>query len=138
MVLSFGVGCFGRALETGPPVRRSGFLLLLPDRLFFRNRSGRIELDIPGGRIARVYHDRTHKGVDLNQSVIKLDFLTETGQEDAVAFRVPYPPQWIRAIGTTLLKANCQPASATQNRLSQKKDAPGSFRARPYRIKLRG
>jgi hypothetical protein len=102
--ISFGVNYFGRASEGGKPRRSSGFLLLLPDSLFYRSRVKKIELAIPGSRIARVYHDRSHKGVDLHTSLVKIDFLNAQDQKDTAAFKVPYPPQWINAIENNLLK----------------------------------
>ena len=102
--MSFGVNCFGRATEPGKPQRSAGFLLLLPDSLFYRSRVKKIELEIPRSRIARVYHESTHKGVDLNTSLVKIDFINAEDQRDTVAFKVPYPPQWIQAIENNLLK----------------------------------
>jgi hypothetical protein len=102
--ISFGVNYFGTATEPGKPRRSSGFLLLLPDSLFYRSRVKKIELEIPGSRIVRVYHDRSHKGVDLHTSLVKIDFLNAQDQKDTVAFKVPYPPQWINAIENNLLK----------------------------------
>jgi hypothetical protein len=63
-----------------------------------------VEVEISGLRIKRVYHDISHKGVDLHRSVMKVDFLTDHGQKDTAAFAVPYPPQWIQAIKNTLLQ----------------------------------
>lgn len=100
--VSFGVNYFGRTSEPGGPRRSSGFLLLLPDRLFYRSRAAGLELEIPRDRIAKVTHARDHKGVDLHQSVIRVDFRGEDGRLDSAAFKVPYPPQWMRAIETTL------------------------------------
>ncbi|NNF98813.1 MAG: hypothetical protein HKM93_05505 [Desulfobacteraceae bacterium] len=102
--MSFGVNYFGRATEKGAPRKSSGFLLLLSDRLFFRSRLARLELDIPAKSIQRVYHGSDHKGVDLHQSVMKIDFLTVDHRQDTAAFKVPYPPQWISAIRNTLIK----------------------------------
>ena len=102
--MSFGVNYFGSATEPGKPRRSSGFLLLLPDRLVYRSRVKKTELAIPGSRIARVYHDRSHKGVDLHTSLVKIDFLNAQDQKDTAAFKVPYPPQWINAIENNLLK----------------------------------
>jgi hypothetical protein len=106
--MSFGVNYFGRAAEPGKPRRSSGFLLLLPDCLFYRSRIKKIELKIPANRIARVYHERTHKGIDLHMSLVKIDFLNADDQRDTAAFKVPYPPQWIRAIETSLLKTSAE------------------------------
>lgn len=104
LAMSFGVNFFGKTSEPGKPRRSSGFLLLLSDRLFYRSRVKKIELEIPAARIKRIYHDRTHKGVDLHQSLVKIDFLNDRNQKDTVAFKVPYPPQWMQAIENTLLK----------------------------------
>jgi hypothetical protein len=104
LAMSFGVNYFGRASEPGPPRKSSGFLLLLSDRLFYRSRLKKIELDIPGSSIARVYHDRSHKGTNLHQSLVKINFINEQNEKDTAAFKVPYPPQWIQAIENTLLK----------------------------------
>lgn len=104
LAMSFGVNYFGRAAEPGSPRKSSGFLLLLSDRLFYRSQLKKIELEIPASRIARVYHDRTHKGIDLHQSLVKIDFINDRNEKDTAAFKVPYPPQWMQAIENALLK----------------------------------
>jgi hypothetical protein len=104
LAMSFGVNFFGNATEPGKPRRSSGFLLLFSDALFYRSRVKKIELEIPASRIARIYHDRVHKGVDLHQSLVKIDFLNEHDQKDTAAFKVPYPPQWMQAMENALLK----------------------------------
>ena len=104
IAMSFGVNYFGSATEPGAPRKSSGFLLLLPDRLFYRSRLKKLELEIPAASIARVYHDKTHKGVNLHQSLVKIDFINQENQKDTAAFKVPYPPQWINAIDNILLK----------------------------------
>ena len=103
LAMSFGVNYFGRASEPGKPRRSSGFLLLLPDQLFYRSRSARLELSISGKNIAHVYPDNSLKGVNLHQSVVKIDYINENNDKDSAAFKVPYPPQWIRAIETQFL-----------------------------------
>ena len=104
LAISFGVNFFGRATDPGKPRKSSGFLLLLPDRLFYRSRIKKLELEIPAARIARVYHDRSHKGVNLHQSLVKIDFINARDERDTAAFKVPYPPQWINAIENNLVK----------------------------------
>jgi hypothetical protein len=104
VAISFGVNYFGSATEPGSPRRSSGFLILLHDRVFYRSRFKKLELEIPAARIARVYHDKTHKGVNLHQSLVKIDFVNSQNQKDTAAFKVPYPPQWINAIENNLLK----------------------------------
>jgi hypothetical protein len=109
--ISFGVNYFGSAAEPGKPRKSSGFLLLLPDRLFYRSRVKKLELEIPALQIARVYHDRSHKGVNLHQSLVKIDYLNTRNQKDTAAFKVPYPPQWINAI-ENILNTNGKSAGA--------------------------
>ena len=104
IAMSFGVNYFGSATEPGPPRKSSGFLILLPDRLFYRSRLKKLELEIPAASIARVYHDKTHKGANLHQSLVKIDFMNNENKKDTAAFKVPYPPQWINAIENSLLK----------------------------------
>ncbi|RLC06422.1 MAG: hypothetical protein DRH90_03435 [Deltaproteobacteria bacterium] len=111
LAMSFGVNYFGRDSEPGKPSRSSGFLLLLPDRLFYRSRTAGLELSIPGKSIAHVYPDNSIKGVNLHQSVVKIDFINENDKRDSAAFKVPYPPQWISAIENNLLK---KPSSSVQ------------------------
>ncbi len=100
--VSFGVNYYGRLSDPGSPKRRSGFLLLLEDGIFYRSRWSKLELHVPASKIVTVYHDNAHKGTDLHQSVVKVDFLTDHGERDSVAFKVPYPPQWIQAISGLL------------------------------------
>jgi hypothetical protein len=104
LAMSFGINYFGRAAEPGSPRRSSGVLLLLSDRLFYRSRIKKIELEIPASSISRVYHDRSHKGIDLHQSLVKIDFINSKNEKDTAAFKVPYPPQWMQAIENNLLK----------------------------------
>ncbi len=104
LAVSFGVNFFGSATDPGKPRKSSGFLLLLPDRLFYRSRIKKLELEIPAAQIARVYHDRSHKGVNLHQSLVKIDFINARNERDTAAFKVPYPPQWINAIENNLVK----------------------------------
>ncbi|MGD9138202.1 MAG: hypothetical protein PVH42_15665 [Desulfobacterales bacterium] len=104
LAMSFGVNYFGRATGPSSPRKSSGFLLLLSDRLFYRSRLKKIELEIPASSIARVYHGRSHKGVELHQSLVKIDFINSQNEKDTAAFKVPYPPQWMQAIENNLLK----------------------------------
>ncbi len=104
LAMSFGVNYFGRVSVPGKPRRSTGFLLLLPDQLFYRSRSGKVELTIMGHTISRAYPGKSLKGIDLHQSVVKIDFLNEDNERDCAAFKLPYPPQWIQAIENNLLR----------------------------------
>ncbi len=104
--ISFGIGYYGRASDDGIPRRCRGFLILFSDRLFFRSHSEKLEITITGDSITRIHHGYQHKGVDLHQSVMKIDFRMDDQVEDTVAFKVPYPPQWMRMIEYTLLGNN--------------------------------
>ncbi len=111
LAMSFGVNYFGRASEPGKPRKSSGFLLLLSDGLFYRSRTARLELHIAANKIAHVYPDNSIKGVNLHQSVMKIDFINENHDRDSAAFKVPYPPQWIHAIENNLLRKTKQPTN---------------------------
>lgn len=101
-VLSFGITFYGVSSDHGPVKKLSGFLLLLPDRLYFRNRRTGLELEIIGDKVLEVYHDVRHRGEEVHQSLMMVDFINEKGRRDTAAFHVPYPPQWIQAVLTTL------------------------------------
>ena len=96
LAMSFGVNYFGRDSEPGKPRKSSGFLLLLPDRIFYRSRAVGLELIIIGKNIAHVYPDNSIKGYNLHQSVVKIDFINENDERDSAAFKVPYPPSGSR------------------------------------------
>lgn len=98
LAMSFGVNYFGKASEPGKPRRSSGFLLLLKDKLVFKSRFSSTAVEIPAPLIKNIYPDNTHKGINLHQSIMKVDFLDPENKRESVAFRVPYPPQWIQAI----------------------------------------
>jgi len=104
VISSFGVVYLGAQSDVGPIRRRRGFLILTRDRLYFRNRWSGVELDIPGSSILEVYHDVRHRGEEIHQSLMMVDFINENKRRDTAAFRVPYPPQWIQATLTTLKK----------------------------------
>lgn len=108
-VISFGVSYFGTASR--PAIRRpsSGFLLLLPDCLIYRSRLAKQLVEIPGDRITHVTHGKTLAGIDLHQSVVKIVFHDADMKEEAVAFKVPYPPQWISAIRDSFLPSGDRP-----------------------------
>lgn len=97
-IMSFGVNYFGPASQPASRRPSSGFLLLLPDRLVYRSRLARQLVEIPGDQVTHVTHGTTHGGVDLHQSVVKIVYDDPDNGPDAVAFKVPYPPQWIAAI----------------------------------------
>ena len=98
--MSFGVGYFGKASDPGKVKSIRGLLLLLNDRLIFRSRNGKVELDIPGSTVTKIYHGTTHKGQEMSTSLMKIAFSTGPGEddEDITSFKVPYPPQWMQAI----------------------------------------
>jgi len=119
-VVSFGVTSYGKLSEPGAPPKHIGFLVLLKDGLCFRSRWRKIEILIPASTIIAVYHDVTHKGMDLFQSVVKIDFLSQDGTQDGVAFKVPYPPQWIQAI-ESLLPEKTEVSNRKNNKSNNKK-----------------
>jgi hypothetical protein len=103
VVTSFGVGYFGRESEPGGPLRSTGALVLLRDRLYYRARFGGRELSIPGDRITALEVADSFKRRPLYQQAVIVGFLGPEGLTDRAAFRLPRPAQWIAAIRQTLL-----------------------------------
>ena len=99
-MMSFGVSYFGLASETGRRRHSSGFLVLLPDRIVYRSRFKRVKIEIISDQITGISHGTSHGGVKLHQPVIQIAFRTSDNKRDAVAFKVPYPVQWMAAIRT--------------------------------------
>jgi hypothetical protein len=108
IITSFGVNYYGLESEPGGPLRSSGALVLLKDGIYYRARFANRELLIPGSAITYVGVTNFHKGKDLHQSVVVLQFLNQDGKEEKAAFRIPYPAQWIAAIKSNLLDSKAQ------------------------------
>jgi hypothetical protein len=102
VIASFGITFFGSETDPGPVRKKRGFLLLYTHRIFFRSRAG-LEWEVAADKVTGVDHGTSIKGHELNQSVMLVDYVNQEGRPDRAAFRVPYPPQWIRAIKTTHL-----------------------------------
>lgn len=100
--ISYGVNYYGRTSDEGKVRRSTGVLVLLTDRLFFRSRRSRLEIEIPGEKLLKVYHDVRHRGEELHQSLMMVEFINENKRKDTAAFKVPYPPQWIQSVQSTL------------------------------------
>jgi hypothetical protein len=103
VITSFGVNYYGLESEPGGPLRSAGALVLLKNGIYYRARYAKRELYIPGSAITYIGVTNVHKGKDLHQSVVVLQFLSEEGREDKAAFRMPYPAQWVAAIKSNLL-----------------------------------
>jgi len=100
--ISYGVNYYGRTSDEGKVSRSTGVLVLLTDRLYFRSRRARLEIEIQGGKVLKVYHDVRHRGEELHQSLMMIEFINENKRKDTAAFKVPYPPQWIQSVQSTL------------------------------------
>lgn len=100
--ISYGVNYYGRTSEEGKVRRSTGVLVLLTDRLFFRSRRARLEIEIPGEKLLNVYHDVRHRGEELHTSLMMIEYTNEHKRKDTAAFKVPYPPQWIQSVLSTL------------------------------------
>jgi hypothetical protein len=108
VITSFGVNYYGLESEPGGPLRSAGALVLLKDGIYYRARFANRELYIPGSVITYIGVTNVHKGKDLHQSVVVLQFLSEEGREDKAAFRMPYPAQWVAAIKSNLLEKKAE------------------------------
>jgi hypothetical protein len=103
IITSFGVNYYGLESEPGGPLRSAGALVLLKDGIYYRARFSKRELMIRATSIAYIGVTDTHKGKDLHQTVVVLQFLNPDGKEEKAAFRIPYPAQWVAAIKSNLL-----------------------------------
>jgi hypothetical protein len=103
VITSFGVNYYGLESEPGGPLRSAGALVLLKDGIYYRARYANRELLIPGSAITYIGVSNVHKGKDLHQTVVVLQFLNPEGKEEKAAFRIPYPAQWVSAIKSNLL-----------------------------------
>jgi hypothetical protein len=108
VITSFGVNYFGLESEPGGLLRSSGALVLLKDGIYYRARFANRELFIPGSAITYIGVTDTHKGKNLHQSAVVLQFLNRSGKEEKSVFRIPYPAQWIAAIKSNLLEKKAQ------------------------------
>ncbi len=100
--MSFGVTFYGCESDTGRFRDYTGLLLLLKSGFIFRTRFLGKEFRIPKEAVRSVYVGKEHRGKKLYQYVMKIDFVNRRGEPDSVAFRVPYPQQWMTAIEKTL------------------------------------
>jgi hypothetical protein len=104
IITSFGVNYYGLESEPGGPLRSAGALVLLKHGIYYRARYAKRELYIPGSAITYIGVTNVHKGKDLHQTVVVLQFLNPEGREEKAAFRIPYPGQWVGAIKSNLLE----------------------------------
>jgi hypothetical protein len=125
VLTSFGVNYYGLESEPGGPLRSTGALVLLRDRLYYRARFANRELSIPGPSITHIGVTDTHKGKPLHQYVVAIRFLNAAGQEEKAAFRMPLPAQWTAAIKATLIADRTLPsAGPPDEKKSEDQSAP--------------
>jgi hypothetical protein len=108
VALGFGITCYGLDSDSGAPKKHKGFLLIHQGGVLFKSRFSDTVFDIPGKAIQKTYHGNSHKGAKLYQSAVKIDFLASPasgGREntETIAFKMAYPPQWIKIIGKTFI-----------------------------------
>ena len=108
IITSFGVNYYGLESEPGGPLRSAGALVLLKNGIYYRARYAKRELFIPGSSITYIGVTNVHKGKDLHQTVVVLQFLNSEGKEERAAFRIPYPAQWVAAIKSNLLEKKAE------------------------------
>jgi hypothetical protein len=119
IITSFGVNYYGLDSEPGGPLRSSGALVLVKNGVYYRARFARRELFIPGASITYIGVSNQHKGKDLHQNVVVIQFLSPEGREDKAAFRIPYPAQWVGAIKANLIGKKGEGAAKGRSRREQ-------------------
>jgi hypothetical protein len=115
IITSFGVNYYGLESEPGGPLRSAGALVLLKSGIWYRARYAKRELFIPGSAITYIGVTNIHKGKDLHQTVVVLQFLNQEGKEEKAAFRIPYPAQWVSAIKSNLLDNKAEAPKKPRN-----------------------
>ncbi|MFP4617221.1 MAG: hypothetical protein ACLFMZ_00130 [Spirochaetaceae bacterium] len=111
LLTAFGVNYFGLSSEPGKPLRSAGSLVLVRDGLYYRARFLKREVFIPGDTISSLEVVDYHKGINLHQKALAINFRNkDKGSPDRAVFRIPYPNNWITAIrGVFILpKENAQ------------------------------
>jgi len=104
IALGFGIICYGLSSDKKAPKKHKGFLLVHKGGVLFKSRFSEKQFNIPGESIQKVYHDDIHKGARLYQSAVMVDFLPFGQDKDTIAFKLAYPPQWIKIIGKAFIK----------------------------------
>ncbi|MFP4267600.1 MAG: hypothetical protein ACLFNZ_09870 [Spirochaetaceae bacterium] len=111
LLTAFGVNYFGLSSEPGKPLRSAGSLVLVREGLYYRARFLKREVFIPGDTISSLEVVDYHKGINLHQKALAINFRNkDKGSPDRAVFRIPYPNNWITAIrGVFILpKENAQ------------------------------
>lgn len=99
LLTAFGVNYFGLSSEPGKPLRSAGSLVLVREGLYYRARFLKREVFIPGENITSLEVVDYHKGVNLHQKALAVNFRNkEKGSPDRAVLRIPYPNNWITAI----------------------------------------
>lgn len=76
----------------------NGPLILTEKELFFALRFPRVIISIPLSSITGVQQTKRFKAKGLLKMLIRVDFTTEDGQEDAMAWYVKDTDSWMRAL----------------------------------------
>ncbi len=76
----------------------NGYLVLTEDELYFERRVVKKLIIIPIGSIVKAESTRRLGGKSVGKMMLKVVFLTETGEQDAVAWKVKELEQWINEI----------------------------------------
>lgn len=106
IALGFGIRCYGLSSVPGNPEKLKGFLLIHKGGLLFKSRFSDTRFEIPGDAIQKAYHSNMYKGARLFRSAVMIDYRVSPQKSDTIAFKMAYPPQWIRIIGKTFMKAH--------------------------------
>ncbi len=82
-------------------VRGNGYLVLTDQELYYERQFGHKVISIPLERIIQVGETLRLGGQSTGRTLLKVDFKTETGLEDAVAWRVRDLQRWKDKISKT-------------------------------------
>lgn len=83
-----------------------GYLVLTGQELYFKLQLNSKEISIPGAALMSVGETRRMGGKNPLRTMLKVEFRTSDGQEDAIAFLVKDQPLWKAEIAKVMKKYN--------------------------------
>lgn len=103
-LMTYGVNFYGQESKEKKPLRSTGGLVLVQDGLYYHAQFGKREYFLEAGKIKSIGTTDTFCGKFLHQKVIFISFTNAEGEADRLAFRMPHPAQWVKAIQMTSIK----------------------------------
>lgn len=98
----FAVTFYGVESQNKKPQKIQGALIMTGSILAFHSRFGDKGLDLPLESISGIGTTDRFCGKALHQTVVSINIKGENNKPDRVAFRIPHPANWVRALRARL------------------------------------